>query len=109
MEGFKIKCIMCNGDNTELYEKNIYNNLKVIGFDIYFVCNECQWEEKFKEVRYPIEEPVEFKDAFYAWYHGGKTIYCDVHDGEWNKEKSVNHAYDNFPAYAIAEGKWYIK
>jgi len=56
-----------------------------------------------------LKTPVEFKDAFLAWYYEGRIIYCDVYDGEWNRENDINHVYDQFPAHAIAEGKWYIK
>lgn len=51
---------------------------------------------------------INFNEAFEAWYYEGKTIYCDVHNDEWTRT-SANHVYDVFPAYAIADGKWFIK
>lgn len=88
MEGFKIKCMMCNGEDTELYEKNIHVNSKIIGYDIYFCCNECQWEELFKEVRYPIKESVEMKILKIRVNELPEDcISCTLHEGEYCKIK----------------------
>jgi len=88
MKGFKINCTMCNGNDTELYEKNIYDNFKIIGYNIYFICNECQWEELFHEIRYPVEEIVNMKIMKIIVNELPKNCsLCTLHEDEYCKIK----------------------
>ena len=52
---------MCGGEDIEIYDSNVYVDYKKIGFNISFYCNECNWEEVFKEIREDPEGKLETK------------------------------------------------
>lgn len=88
MEGFKIKCTKCGADDTEVFESTIRLNSKIIGFDISFHCVECQWEEVFNEVRYPLEKEIKMKINKIIVNELPKNCNsCTLHEDEYCKIK----------------------
>lgn len=90
MEGFKIKCSMCGADDVEIFESDVRVDYKKIGFNISFYCNECNWEEVFKEIREETKEDIDMKiNRVIVNKLPSDCSSCTLHEAEYCKIKSA--------------------